>query len=81
MTVNQDKQLNGNAPTETYNRESSNLQFWMIHGSWNYCKKCKRLIEQKLLPRYAKRPEIKTMKQCDCQAGRYIRDIKTSQKN
>lgn len=54
MTVNQNKQLSEKAPTELYKQESKNLEFWMIHGSWTYCKNCRRLIEQKLLPTFQK---------------------------
>ena len=43
----------------------------MIHGSWTYCELCKSLMEVKLFPRFAKRPEIKTLKSCTCVEHRY----------
>lgn len=44
----------------------------MVHFSWTYCEKWKRLLEQKLMPNYAKRPMLKLVKQCNCTEKRYI---------
>ena len=45
---------------------AKDLTFWMENSSWSYCKTCKLLDPQKLLPSYGKRPEIKTTRQCSC---------------
>ena len=72
IAQNQDKHLPENAQTELYQKEAENLQFWMVHSSWNYCKKCKVLVEQKLMLNYCKRPLLKQVKQCNCSQNRYI---------
>ena len=72
IAQNQDKQLPENAQTQLYQKEAESLQFWMVHSSWNYCKKCKVLVQQKLMPNYLKRPLLTQVKQSNCSQNRYI---------
>ena len=44
----------------------------MVYGSWNYCQGCQKLLEQKLLPNFDKRPVIKAVHSCQCTNERYI---------
>ena len=45
---------------------AKDLTFWMENSLWSYCKTCKLLDPQKLLPSYGKRPQIKTTRRCSC---------------
>ena len=75
IAQNEERELAENAPRQIYKREAENLQFWMIHCSWSFCEKCKKLFEQKLMPNYSKRPLLKTEKQCNCSQNRYITPV------
>ena len=41
---------------------AQNLQFWIEHLSWTYCKNCKLLRTDRLLTNYVKRPPVKSQK-------------------
>ena len=58
--------------TKFYKNESTALEFWLIHGSWSYCKRCKQLLPQKLFPRFFNKPLMKCTRPCTCKAERYI---------
>ena len=66
-----EREPSDNAPTELYEKEGKDLEFWMVHGSWTYCKNCKQLISQKLFPRFARRPMIKAAEKRTCKENRY----------
>ena len=51
---------------------AQNLQFWIEHLSWTYCKNCKLLKTDRLLPNYFKRPTVKFSKNCTCTNKVYI---------
>ena len=51
---------------------AQNLQFWIEHLSWTYCKNCKLLKTDRLLPNYFKRPPVKFSKNCTCTNKVYI---------
>lgn len=72
IVQNEDEELPQNAQRQIYKKDADNLQFWMVHSSWTFCEKCKRLLEQKLMPNYAKRPMLKSVKQCNCTEKRYV---------
>ena len=44
----------------------------MRYASWVYCKKCKQLIPEKLLPRFLNYPPIKAKAKCACVKERYV---------
>ena len=66
------KTAHENAEQWFYETEAQNLEFWMVHGSWTYCDRCKKLMELKLFPRFAKRPLVKSVKSCNCTDHRYL---------
>lgn len=51
---------------------ASNLQFWIQHLSWSYCKNCNVLGTHTLLPNYIKRPFLRPIKLCNCLKGMYM---------
>ena len=51
---------------------AQNLKFWIEHLSWTYCKNCKLLKTDRLLPNYFKRPPVKFWKNCTCTNKVYI---------
>ena len=55
-----------------YKKDANRLEFWMKHGSWTYCKKCKQLVWERLFPRFAKKPVIKSKATCSCSNERYV---------
>ena len=55
-----------------YKKDANRLEFWMKHGSWTYCKKCRQLIWERLFPRFANKPVMKTKAICSCSKDRYV---------
>lgn len=64
--------INENCSREHFSKEAKDLEFWMIHQSWSYCKSCKKLISNILMPNYLKKPLLKSLRVCDCLNKRYV---------
>ena len=61
-----------NSMKKIYSKEAKALEFWMTDSSWSYCKTCKQLLPEKLMPKFINRPLLKVKKICTCASKRYI---------
>ena len=51
---------------------SDNLMFWVQHLSWTYCRTCKLMKAERILPNYTKRLDPKFAKRCQCTRNDYL---------
>ena len=66
--------LDHSPSTRTANNSKiiADLTFWIRYSSCSYCSKCLSITTEKLVPKYRKRPKLKTLSACSCSENRYI---------
>ena len=60
--------LDHSPSTRTANNSKiiADLTFWIRYSSCSYCSKCLSITTEKLVPKYRKRPKLKTLSACSC---------------
>ena len=56
----------GNLPISPQAATCQQLQFWIEHCSWTFCKYCGSLTRRRLLPNFKNLGAIKAVNQCPC---------------